>query len=429
MNTAKPLRPETLSIHAGSAPDPVTGARIPPVHQAVSYVFQNAEQAANLFHLKETGNIYGRLTNPTTAALEEKLAALEGGVGAVCTASGLASHILALSALMQSGDHVIASDMIYGGTYNQFKNVFPHSFGWGASFADHTRPESFKAALKPNTKAIFIESLANPAGAIPDLQAIAAVAREAGIPLIVDNTMATPALCQPFKFGANIVTHSTTKFLNGHCNAMGGAVIDGGNFDWRAQGDKFPLLTQIQPTYGEKSLCDAFGNKAFTVHNRTGLRDLGIGQQPMNAWLTLVGMETLFLRMQRHCDNAQTVAEYLLKHAKVGWVSYSGLPASPYQPMARKYMNGKGGAVFTFGIKGGYAAGVKFVESLKLFSHVAHIGDTRSMVIHPASTTHSQLTPDARKAGGVGDDVVRLSIGIEHIDDIIDDVEQALAST
>lgn len=425
--TIKSKNLATQAVHAGNNPDPATGARIAPIHQAVAYVLDDAERASNLFALKELGNIYSRMTNPTVSALEEKLAALEGGVAAVCTASGLAAQTLAMVSLMQSGDHVVVSDNLYGGSHNQFKKIFQETFGWKTTFADHSKPESFKKALRENTKAIFVESLTNPAGAIPDLEAIAKIAQAAHVPFIVDNTMATPYLCKPLDYGASIVTYSTTKFMNGHANAMGGAVIDGGKFNWAKHPAKYPGMAVEKTGPNNTTLAKSFGKMAFAIHNRAvGLRDLGMCQQPMNAWLTMVGLETLPLRMERHCENALAVAKYLEAHKSVSWVRFAGLKSSPYNAMARKYMRGQGGAIFTFGLKGGYKAGVKFVESLKMFSHLAHIGDTRSMVIHPASTTHSQLSPEARKAGGAGDDVVRLSIGIEHIDDIIADIEQAL---
>lgn len=419
---------ETLSIHAGTPPDPTTGARVMPIHQSTAYVLENAEKAAALFSLKEFGNIYGRMTNPTVSALEARLTAMEGGVAAVCTSSGLSAHVLAMTSLLQAGDHVVVSDSTYGGTHNQFKKIFQETFGWKTTFAAHSKPDSFKKALRENTKAIFVESLGNPAGTITDIEALAKIADKAGLPLLVDNTMATPYLCRPLDYGATMVTYSTTKFLNGHGNAMGGAVIDGGTFPWSKYANKYPGIAKEKTGPNNKTLAQAFGPLAFAVHNRAvGLRDLGMCQQPMNAWLTLVGIETLPLRMQRHCENALVVAAYLQKHKTVSWVSYAGLKSSPYHLLAKKYMRGQGGAVFTFGLKGGFKAGVKFVESLKLFSHLAHIGDTRSMVIHPASTTHSQLSPEARKAAGAGDDTVRLSIGIEHIDDIIGDIDQALS--
>jgi len=425
--TKKTYQTGTTAIHAGAEADPTTGARTPAIHQSASFVFKNAKHASSLFHLEEEGFVYSRLTNPTVSMLEAKLAALEGGVGATCAASGLAAQMLALSSIMQSGDHVIASDRLYGGSRNQFENTFPKLFGWESDFADHSKPETFEALIQDNTKAIFIETLANPGGWITDIEAVAKIAADAGIPLITDNTMATPVLCRPLEYGANIVTYSTTKFMNGHGNAMGGAVVDGGNFDWSKHADKFPALTSEMPGFRGNNFSEVFGEKAYCIHNHAiGLRDIGMNQQPMNAFLTLMGMETLHLRVPRHSENALAVAEYLEGHNKASWVNYSGLKSSPYNALAQKYMKGCGGAVFTFGLKGGYDAGVKFVESLELFSHLANIGDTRSLVIHPASTTHSQLSPEARVQAGVGDDVVRLSIGLEDIDDIIADLEQAL---
>lgn len=419
---------ETLAIHAGTPPDEATGARVIPIHQSASFVFNSPEHASNLFHLKEVGYIYSRLTNPTVGALEARLAALEGGVGATCTSSGHAAQMLALSTIMGPGDHIVASDHLYGGTHNQFANTFPQTFGWQCSFAENGSPDSFKKAIQDNTKAIFIESLANPGGVVSDIEAIAKIAENAGVPLIVDNTMATPYLCRPFEYGASIICHSTTKFLSGHGYAMGGAVVDGGTFEWTKYADKFPALTQEQPGYRGNNFCENFGNMAFAIHNHAiGLRDLGMNQQPMNAWLTLAGIETLPLRMERQCDNAQKVAEFLESRPEVAWVRYAGLDSSPYRTLAQKYLRGgKGGAVFTFGLKGGYEAGIRLVESLELFSHLANIGDARSLVIHPASTTHSQLSPEARAAAGAGDDVVRLSVGLENIEDLLADLTQGL---
>ncbi|AGH97801.1 O-acetylhomoserine aminocarboxypropyltransferase/cysteine synthase family protein [Micavibrio aeruginosavorus] len=420
---------ETLSIHAGAAPDPATGARTLPIHQSAAFVFKDAKQAADIFQLREMGYSYSRLTNPTVAALEERIAALEGGTGATCTASGLSGHLLILFTLMNAGDEIVASKKLYGGTANQLGLSFSRSFGWKTNFVDPTNPDNFRAAITERTRAIFVETLSNPEGVIVDLEAIAKIADQAGIPLIVDNTIATPYLCRPFEYGASIVVHSTTKFLNGQGNAMGGCVVDGGKFDWMKHADKFPALTQPDKGYNGIIFAKEFPTMPVAIHNHAvGLRDLGMNQQPMNAWITMNGIETLALRMERHCTNAIKVAEFLANHAKVAKVNHSALPASPYNALAKKYLrNGWGGSVFTFAVKDGVDAG-KAVQSVKLFSHLANIGDTRSLIIHPASTTHAQMSPDQQKAAGVGPEVVRLSIGIESVEDIIEDLNQALAN-
>ncbi|KLI64979.1 O-acetylhomoserine aminocarboxypropyltransferase [Aurantiacibacter marinus] len=421
---------ETLTIHAGQQPDPATNARITPIYQTASYVFNDAEHAANLFALKEFGNIYSRIMNPTNDALEQKIAALEGGVGALAVASGHAAQLLAFFTLMEPGCNIVAAKKLYGGSLNQMGESF-RKFGWETRFVDADDPENIRAAMDDKTRCVFIESLANPGGVVSDIQAIADVAHAGGVPLIVDNTMASPALCRPFEHGADIVTHSTTKFLNGHGNAVGGVIVDSGKFDWKAQGSKFPSLTEPNGSYHGAVLVDALepiGPIAFIIACRVlGLRDLGPAMAPQNAFLALTGMETLALRMERHCDNALSVAKWLESHEKIAWVSYAGLPDNAYKPLADKYLGGKGGAVFTFGLEGGYEAGVKLVQSVELFSHLANIGDTRSLIIHPASTTHSQLSEDELVAAGAGPDVVRISVGIEHVDDIIADLEQALA--
>ncbi|HEY8963984.1 MAG TPA: O-acetylhomoserine aminocarboxypropyltransferase/cysteine synthase family protein [Alphaproteobacteria bacterium] len=418
---------DTLALHAGTPPDPVTGARSIPINQATAFVFNDATHAANLFALKEVGFVYSRLTNPTVAALEERIAALEGGVGATCTASGHAAQMLVLSALMQPGDHLVASNRLYGGSQNQIKNIFPRTFGWQSTMVDPHDVDNFKRAITDNTKAIFVEGMANPSGVIVDIEKIADVANDAGVPLIVDNTLCTPALCRPLDFGAHIVTHSTTKFLSGHGNAMGGVVVDGGKFPWWDHKDKFKALGQPEPGYQNLVFADAFKNMALCIHNHAvGLRDLGMNQQPLNAYLTVLGIETLSLRMDRHCSNSLAVAQFLNKHPKVSWVNYAGLSDSRYHALAKKYLGGRGGAVFTFGVKGGHEAGTKLVSSVTLLSHLANIGDTRSLLIHPSSTTHSQLTEDEKRARGIEPEMVRLSIGLESVDDIIADLDQAL---
>ena len=421
---------ETLTIHAGCEPDPTTKARITPIYQTASYVFDDPDHAARLFSLQEFGNIYSRIMNPTNDALEKKITALEGGVGALGVASGHAAQLIAFHTLMEPGCNIVAAKKLYGGSLNQLGESF-RKFGWETRFVDADDAANVAAAIDDKTRCVFIESLANPGGVVSDIAAIAKVAHDAGVPLMVDNTMATPALCRPFEHGADIVVHSCTKFLNGHGNAIGGLIVDSGKFDWKAQGDKFASLTQPNGSYHGAVLADALepiGPIAFIIGCRVlGLRDLGPAMAPMNAFLALTGMETLALRMERHCSNALAIAEWLKQHPKVDWVSYAGLADDKYKPLADKYLGGKGGAVFTFGLKGGFEAGKALVSSVKLFSHLANIGDTRSLIIHPASTTHSQLSEEELLAAGAGPDVVRISVGIEHVDDIRADLEQALA--
>ncbi len=423
----KPRTPgfETLAIHAGATPDPTTGARSTPIYQTTAYVFDDVDHAASLFNLQTYGYIYSRLTNPTVSVLEERVASLEGGRGAIAVASGHAAQMLAFFSFMQPGDQFLASGKLYGGSITQFGRSFK-KFGWECVFVDADDPENFRRALTPRCKAIFVESLSNPVGAVVDLEAIAAIAHEAGLLFIVDNTMASPYLCRPMRWGADLVIHSTTKFLSGHGNAMGGIVVDSGRFDW-AQNDKFAALTEPEPAYHGLRFYETFGDLALTVHGHAvGLRDLGATMAPLNAFLTITGIETLPLRMERHVENAQAVAEHLAGHPAVSWVAYAGLPSSPYHALAEKYLPKGAGSVFTFGVKGGYAAGVALVEAVELFSHLANVGDTRSLIIHPASTTHRQLTEEQQKAAGAGPDVVRLSIGIESVADIIADLDQAL---
>ncbi len=422
------LKPETQVVHAGTAPDPTTKARITPIYQTASYVFDDAAHASRLFSLQEFGNIYSRIMNPTCDALEGKIAALEGGVGALALASGHAAQFIAFDTLMEPGCNIVAARKLYGGSLNQIGHAIK-KFGWEGRFVDADDPANVAAAIDDKTRCVFIESLANPGGVVQDIAAIAKVAHDAGVPLIVDNTMATPILCRPIEHGADIVVHSTTKFLNGHGNAVGGVIVDSGKFDWAAS-DKFPSLSAPSPSYHGAVLTDALapiGPIAFIVGCRVlGLRDFGPAMAPMNAFLALTGMETLALRMERHCANAIALAKWLKDHPKVSWVSYAGLRDSPYHELAHTYLSGKAGAVFTFGVTAGYEAGVKLVESVELFSHLANIGDTRSLIIHPASTTHSQLSEGELIEAGAGPDVVRVSVGIEHIDDIIADIAQAL---
>jgi O-acetylhomoserine (thiol)-lyase len=417
----------TRAIHSGAAPDPSTGARITPIYQTTSYVFEDTDSAASLFNLHKFGHVYTRISNPTVAVLEERVAALEGGRAAVAAASGHAGQFLAFFTLLEPGDEFVASRNLYGGSLTQFGHSF-RKLGWTCHFADPTDPENFRAALTPRCKAIFVESLANPGGIVLDLEAIAAIAGEAGIPLVVDNTLATPYLCQPFQWGADIVLHSTTKFLAGHGNSLGGVVVESGRTAWMGNG-KFPGLAQPEPAYHGLNFLETFGDFAFTTKARAvALRDFGPAMAPMNAFLTLTGIETLPLRMERHVANARTVAEYLEDHPKVSAVSYAGLPTSPYHGLAQKYLPKGAGAVFTFRLKGGYESGVALVNRVRLFSHLANVGDTRSLILHPASTTHRQLSDELRLAAGAGPDVIRLSVGLETVEDLIADLDQALSA-
>ena len=418
---------ETRAIHAGAQPDPTTGARSTPIYQTTAYVFDDVDHAASLFNLHNFGYIYSRLTNPTVSVQEERIASLEGGRAAVAAASGHAAQFLVFATMLEPGDEFLASTNLYGGSLTQFGLSFK-KLGWHCSFVNPNDPENFQRAMTPKTKAIFVESLANPGGIVVDLEAIAKIAHANGIPLIVDNTLATPYLCRPFEWGADIVTHSTTKFLGGHGNSMGGMVVESGKFDW-GQNDKFPSMTQPEPAYHGLRFYENFGDFAFTTKARAvALRDYGPTMAPMNAFLTITGTETLHVRMERHCANAQAVAEFLSAHPKVAWVSYAGLPDNAYHALARKYLPKGAGSVFTFGVKGGYTSGIKMVEGVRLFSHLANVGDTRSLILHPASTTHRQLTEEQRTAAGAGPDVIRLSIGLETVGDLVADLDQALAA-
>ena len=418
---------DTLAIHAGAAPDPATGARQVPIHQTTAYVFQDAAHAARLFGLQEVGYIYSRLTNPTVAALQARVAAMEGGAGAVCCSSGHAAQIMALFPLMAPGRNIVASTRLYGGTITQFSQTI-RRFGWSAKFVDLDDPAAVRAAIDADTRAIFCESISNPGGYVTDIPAIARIADESGLPLIVDNTLATPWLCRPIEMGATLVVHSLTKYMTGNGTVTGGAVIDSGNFDWSAS-DRFPSLSQPEPAYHGLRFHETFGKLAFTFHGiAIGLRDLGMTMNPQGAHYTLMGIETLGLRMARHVENAQKIAEWLERDPRVASVSYAGLASSPWNETARRLYPRGTGALFTFSIKGGYEAATRFVGSLRLFSHVANLGDARSLVIHSASTTHSQLTDAQKIAAGAGPDVVRLSIGIENAEDLIADLDQALAA-
>lgn len=419
---------DTLAVHAGATPDPSTGARVTPIYQTSSFVFNDADHAASLFGLEAFGNIYTRIMNPTQAVLESRIAALEGGTAALAVASGHAAQFLTFNTIMEPGDEFVAGRQLYGGSVNQFNHAYK-KFNWNVKWADSTDPATFEAAITDKTRAIFIESIANPGGVIVDIPAIAAIAKKAGVPLIVDNTMASPYLCRPFEHGADIVIHSLTKFIGGHGNSIGGIIVDGGKFDWIGAKHRYKTMVEPNDSYNGLVLAETFGDFAFAIACRVmGLRDTGAAIAPMNAFLILTGCETLPLRMARHCENALAVATHLQSHSKVAWVSYAGLPENKYYAMHKKICPKGAGAVFTFGVKGGYEAGIKFVEGLNLFSHLANIGDVRSLVIHPASTTHRQLTPEQRTLAGAGDDVIRLSIGIEDKADIIADLDQALAA-
>ncbi|NQV84809.1 MAG: O-acetylhomoserine aminocarboxypropyltransferase [Rhodospirillales bacterium] len=418
---------ETLAIHAGARPEPVTGARNTPIYQTTAYAFEDTDHAADLFNLQTFGFIYSRLTNPTVAVLEERVASLEGGRAAVCAASGHAAQFLAFFTLLDPGDEFLASTNLYGGSITQFSHSFKR-LGWNCHFVDPKDPENFRRALTPKCKAIFVEALANPGGVVVDLEPVAAIAKDAGIPLIVDNTLATPYLCRPLEWGADLIVHSTTKFLSGHGTSMGGALVESGKFDWARDG-KFPTMTEPDPAYHGLTFYEMFGDFGFTMKARTvALRDFGPAMSPTNAFYTITGIESLPVRMDRHVANAETVAAFLEGHKAVAWVSYAGLKSSPYFDLAKKYLPKGAGSVFTFGLRGGYEAGIKLVESVNLFSHLANIGDTRSLILHPASTTHRQLTDEQRAAAGAGPDVIRLSIGLETAGDLLADLDQGLAT-
>jgi len=417
------FQPETLAIHAGQIPDAATGARALPIYQTTSFVFDSADHAASLFNLQTFGNVYSRLSNPTVAALEERVAALENGRAAVATASGMAAEALALTTLLQAGDHVVAAGALYGGSVTMLA-VNLKKFGIETTFVDATDPEAFAAAIRPNTRALYAETLGNPSMVVLDIQAIADVAHAHGLPLVVDNTVPSPFLCNPIKFGADIVVHSATKYLAGHGTTLGGVVVEGGKFDW-ANG-KFPGMTEPSPGYHGVKFFETFGDFAFTMRCRMeGLRVFGASLAPTSAWQILQGVETLPLRMERHCANALAVAQYLQNDPRVGWVSYPGLASHPQHDLMKRQMRGASG-LLAFGVKGGMAAGVKFIESAQFMSHLVNIGDTRTLISHPASTTHRQLDEAQQLAAGVPPDMVRISVGLEHIDDILWDIDQAL---
>ncbi len=419
------FKPETLAIHAGQIPDAATGARALPIYQITSFVFDSAEHAASLFNLQTFGNVYSRLSNPTVAALEERVAALEGGRAAVASASGMAAEAMALMTILQQGDHVVAAGALYGGTVTMLA-VNLKKFGIETTFVDATKPDAFAAAMRPNTRAVFAESLGNPSLTVLDIEAVADVAHAHGVPLVIDNTVPSPFLCNPIRFGADIVVHSATKYLGGHGTTLAGVIVESGKFPW--DNGKFPGMTEPSPGYHGVKFYETFGDFGFTMRARMEtLRVYGAALSPMAAWQILQGTETLHLRMERHCSNALRVAEFLKSHPQVSWVSYPGLPEHPQHALVQRQMRGASG-LLAFGVKGGMAAGVKFIESAQFMSHLANIGDTRTLIIHPASTTHRQLDEAQQIAAGVLPDMVRMSVGIEHVDDILWDIDQALAA-
>jgi len=422
-----PYQPDTLAIHAGQLPDPATNARAVPIYATTSYVFNDTQHAADLFGLRVFGNIYSRIMNPTSDVFEKRIAEMEGGIAGLAVASGQAAETLTVLNLARAGDNLVSSQTLYGGTYNLFEYTLPK---WGITtrFVDIHNLDQVRASIDEGTRLLYVETIGNPRLDVPDFAALAEIAHEAGIPLVVDNTFGAATLSRPIEHGADIVVHSLTKFLGGHGNSIGGLIVDGGTFNWSREG-RYPMLSDPRPEYNGMVLHETFGNFAFAIACRVlGLRDLGPALSPFNAFLILTGIETLPLRMQKHCENARAIAEFLSKHPAVASVSYASLPGDKYNQLARKYSPKGAGAVFTFSLKGGYEAGVNLVSNLKLFSHLANVGDTRSLVIHPASTTHSQLDDAAKVRSGAGPDVVRLSIGIEDKEDLIADLEQALGA-
>jgi O-acetylhomoserine (thiol)-lyase len=424
--TDRKLKFDTLQIHAGQEADPTTGSRAVPIYQTTSYVFKNVQHAADLFALKEAGNIYTRIMNPTTDVFEQRVATLEGGVGGLATASGSAAIMYSILNIASCGDEIVSASTLYGGTYNMFADTFK-TFGIKVNFVDPDDPENFRRAITEKTKALYIETIGNPSINLIDIEAVANIAHENGIPLIIDNTFGTPYLIRPIEFGADIVVHSATKFIGGHGNSLGGIIIDAGKFDWAASG-KFPGLTEPDPSYHGMRYVDDVGAAAYVLKARVGLlRNTGACLSPFNAFLLLQGLETLSLRVERHVANAQKIAQYLQAHPQVAWVNYPSLAGSKYFDLAQKYLPLGCGSIFTFGIKGGIEAGVRFIESLQIFSHLANVADVRSLVIHPASTTHSQLSGEELLSAGVTPDQIRLSIGIEDVEDLLYDLDQALA--
>jgi O-acetylhomoserine (thiol)-lyase len=426
MSEERKLGFNTRALHAGYAPDATTKARAVPIYQTTSYTFNNSEHAANLFALKEFGNIYTRIMNPTTDVLEQRVASLENGVAALAMSSGQAAQFIAVTNILQAGDHLVSSATLYGGTYTQFDVSF-RKLGIDVTFVEPDDVSNFQKAIRPNTKAIYGETISNPRGNVLDLEAVANIAHENKLPLIIDNTFATPYVCRPIDFGADVVVHSLTKFMGGHGTSIGGIIVDGGKFDWAA--GNFPLMNDPSPAYHGLKFSEALGPIAYIIKCRVeGLRDMGTCLSPFNSFLFLQGIETLGMRMDRHLANTLAVAQFLEKHPGVSWVKYPSLPSSPYYGLAQKYTPKGAGAVFSFGIQGGYDAGIKFIDSLKLLSHLANVGDARSLVIHPASTTHQQLSAQQQAAAGVSPDMIRLSIGIEDVEDILWDIDQALAA-
>jgi O-acetylhomoserine (thiol)-lyase len=421
------MKPDTICLHAGQVADPTTHSRAVPIYQTTSYVFDNTEHAARLFALQEFGNIYTRIMNPTTDVLEQRVASLENGVAGLAMSSGQAAQFLTINSLMEAGDEMVAATTLYGGTYTQFDVSF-RKMGYNVKFVEPDDPENFRKAITPKTKCLYGETISNPRGNVLDIEAVAKIAHEHNIPLVIDNTFATPYLCRPIDFGADIVVHSLTKFMGGHGNSIGGMIVDGGKFDWTK--GAFPQMNQPSRAYHGMNFSEVFGPIAFIIRARVeGLRDLGTCLSPFNSFLFLQGVETLGIRMDRHVANSMTVAKFLESHKLVTWVNYPGLPGSKYYDLARKYLPKGPGAVFSFGIKGGYDAGKKFIDNLKLHSHLANVGDARSLVIHPSSTTHQQLSEAEQKAAGVLPDMIRLSIGLEDSEDILWDIEQALAAS
>jgi O-acetylhomoserine (thiol)-lyase len=418
---------ETLCIHAGQLPDPATGSRAVPIYQTTAYVFDSADHAASLFNLQTFGNIYTRIMNPTNAVFEERMAALEGGRAAVGTASGMAAQAVALLTILKSGDEIVSSSTLYGGTYTQFDVNF-RDLGINVKFVNPDEPENFGKAITKNTKALFAETIGNPLGNVLDIEAVSKIARDAGIPLVIDNTFATPYLCRPIEFGADIVVHSATKFICGHGTSMGGVLIESGKFPW--DNGNFPGMTEPSKAYHGVRFYETFGDFGYTMKARCEiLRAYGPALSPFNAFLLLQGLETLNLRMERHCSNALAVAEFLKGHPAVTWVNYPGLPDNPYYGLTLKYLPKGAGSIFTFGIKGGKEAGIRFIESVEFLSHLANVGDAKTLVIHPASTTHRQLTEEEQAEAGVNPEMVRISVGLETLDDILWDIDQALVSS
>lgn len=414
----------TLAVHAGQRPDPTTGARAMPIYQTTSYVFEDTDHAAELFALQTFGNIYTRIMNPTTAAFEERVAALEGGIGGLATASGQAAQFIAIATILGPGDQLVSSSALYGGTYTQF-DITLRRWGVDVVFVDPSDPENFRRAITPKTRALYGETIGNPRMDVLDIEAVAAIAHEAGVPLIVDNTFATPYLCRPIEWGADIVVHSATKFIGGHGTSIGGIIVESGRFPW--DNGKFPGMTEPSPGYHGIRFRETFGEYGYLMKARCeNLRDLGPCLSPFNAFLFLQGLETLHVRMERHVRNAEQVARFLAEHPCVSWVSYPGLPDSPYYALAQKYLPKGAGAIFTFGVKGGRETGARFIEELRLISHLANVGDAKTLIIHPASTTHQQLTDEQQLAAGVSPDLVRISVGLEDVDDICWDLDRAL---